>query len=270
MFSRLREHFGAAGLIVAIVALVAALAGGAIAATGGNGNGSKATASAKGKPGPRGKTGKSGPAGPVGPAGPQGPAGPKGDIGAAGANGAGVTGTPVAAGQEGCVAGGVKYTSASGTNVVCNGKNGTNGTPGAEGPPGPTCNEQGECLLPPGATETGVWSATAPKGAFLVRTAISFPLRLSAAPTEHFVTEEQASKGEVPECPGTSAANPEAEPGNLCLYEEVLQNLEPPTLFGVEPRSGSQLSFEVLDIENPARTSGVWAVTACPQTGCQP
>ena len=46
--SRLREHLGTAGLVVAIVALVAALAGGAIAANGGSGDG-KATASAKRK-----------------------------------------------------------------------------------------------------------------------------------------------------------------------------------------------------------------------------
>lgn len=91
--SRLRRHFGMAGLVVSIVALVAALGGGAIAAN------SDATTSAKGKPGPRGKTGKTGPAGPAGPAGPVGPAGavgpagpvgpvgPKGDTGPAGEDG---------------------------------------------------------------------------------------------------------------------------------------------------------------------------------------
>ncbi len=68
MFSQLRQHFGTAGLVVAIVALIAALAGGAIAASGGSGD--NATASAKGKKGPRGKRGPAGKTGPTGPAGP--------------------------------------------------------------------------------------------------------------------------------------------------------------------------------------------------------
>ncbi len=101
MFSRFRDHFGAASLIVAVVALIAALTGGAFAATGGAGD-SKAVASAKGKgkPGPRGKQGVAGPQGPAGPAGPAGSGGAKGDTGAAGANGpAGPTGPAGAAGK---------------------------------------------------------------------------------------------------------------------------------------------------------------------------
>jgi hypothetical protein len=78
MLHRFREHFGTAGLVVAIVALITALAGGAYAAN------NAATASKAGKPGPRGKTGKTGPAGPVGLAG---PTGPKGDTGAVGPQG---------------------------------------------------------------------------------------------------------------------------------------------------------------------------------------
>ncbi len=37
MYSKLKEHFGLAGLLVGVIALVAALAGGAIAASGGAG-----------------------------------------------------------------------------------------------------------------------------------------------------------------------------------------------------------------------------------------
>ena len=81
MFSKLREQFGTAGLILSVVAIVLALAGGAIAANGG------ASASKAGPRGPRGKTGKTGPAGPQGPAGPAGPAGTNGTNGKSGAAG---------------------------------------------------------------------------------------------------------------------------------------------------------------------------------------
>jgi len=145
MLSRLREHLGTAGLIVAVVALVAALAGGAIAATGGG----KATTSAKGKPGPRGKTGKTGPAGPQGPAG---AAGAKGDAGAAGANGSngsnGANGSTILSGAATPTTQGVdgdfyiktgaspqifgpKTGGAWGSGTNLKGTNGTNGTNGS-------------------------------------------------------------------------------------------------------------------------------------------
>jgi hypothetical protein len=251
MLSRLREHLGAAGLIVAIAALVAALAGGAIAATGGAGDG-KATASAKGKPGPRGKTGKTGPAGPAGPSGPVGPAGPagaKGDTGATGA--AGPAGTPGPAGPAGA-----------------KGATGAAGTPGAEGPPGPSCNEAGECLLPEGATETGLWSAsTIPPGEFFqLWTSFSYPLHLSVEPQKHYVTlQEQEEATAPPECPG-GFENPVAEPGSefstLCLYEQARNNLLPPLITPPDPTSGVGMRFLVEDQEKPGFTAGSWAVTA--------
>jgi hypothetical protein len=198
MFSRLREHFGAAGLAVAIIALIAALAGGAVAATGGSSDG-KATASAtKGKPGPRGKTGKPGPQGPAGPAGAQGPAGApgaKGDAGAPGANGA----------------------------------NGANGLKGATGPTGPT-GEEGEAgepgilhpgeTLPSEATETGTWrfvSAGTEEVKEYLPTPISFPIPLSAADAADTAVKFVKDGASVPGCPGTPAF-PEAEPGFLCIY----------------------------------------------------
>jgi hypothetical protein len=70
-----------------------------------------------GIPGPAGPTG---PTGPTGPAGPAGPTGQTGATGAAGAAGQSVTAAAESAGAN-CPAGGVKYTSASGTNYVCNG-----------------------------------------------------------------------------------------------------------------------------------------------------
>jgi hypothetical protein len=262
MFSRLREHFGTAGLVVAIVALVAALGGGAYAATGGSG--SKATVSAKqGKQGKPGKTGKTGAAGPQGPAGPVGPAGPKGDAGAAGSNGSNgtsVTGTSVAAGQEGCVAGGVKYTSASGTNVVCNGKNGTNGQTGFTE------------TLPGGKTETGVWSAGfGPTGTALVSISFAIPLADDLDGTRvHYLNsseEEVRESGLQPStaCDGNADA-PTADPGHLCVYTGEAEGL---SLFSEQIKNvnhapGASTTGAALWVElgEFGYGAGSWAVTA--------
>jgi hypothetical protein len=262
MLSRLREHLGAAGLIVAIVALVAALAGGAIAATGGSGSG-KATASAKAKQGKQGKPGKTGPAGPAGPAGPTGPAGPagaKGDTGATGPAGpAGATGPAGPAGAKGAT--------------------------GAPGPAGPSCNEDGECLLPPGATETGDWAASTGKNSLLMRPVISYPLRLSEVPTFRYVTKQEVEDETAPvECPGSVTSEtspdgqgytfitPEAEPGNVCVYEGLSANTGAPfgAFSGIDPKSGTGFNLGVLSEEELAVASGTWAVTACPEGGCAP
>jgi hypothetical protein len=75
--------------------------------------------------------GKDGAAGSPGPAGSQGPAGPVGPQGPAGTNGQGVTVAMVTVNPDGpCPNGGIKVTSASGVNYVCNGLNGLNGTGG--------------------------------------------------------------------------------------------------------------------------------------------
>jgi hypothetical protein len=243
MFSRLREHFGTAGLVVAIVALVAALGGGAYAATGGSGGG-KATASAKGKPGPRGKTGKTGPAGlagPAGPAGSQGPAGPagaKGDAGALGSNGTNGTSTTTTAfngNEHGCEAGGVIVKSASPEAFVCNGKKGTNGQTGFTE------------FLPSGKTETGTWATgAAGEGANVQLAPISFPIPLEEVPELTFVSffvlseegfyveleesevEEVLEEGAEHGCPGFDEGLPLADPGHLCVYSGVPGNMEQP------------------------------------------
>lgn len=239
MFSRLREHFGTAGLIVAIVALIAALAGGAIAATGGSGGG-KATASAKGKQGPRGKTGKTGPAGPAGATGPAGAAGPTGAQGAQGEQGekgekgakgdkglTGTTGTSVtvageATGSANCEGRGGASFEAEGSSTkqyACNGKEGPKG---ADGETGFTKT------LPSGKTETGLWNFGAiPKGDSPADPAhdsifepISFPIPLAEpiGPDKvHFLTQEQTENKSEPKCPGT-VENPQAAPGHLCVY----------------------------------------------------
>ncbi len=276
MFSRLREHFGTAGLVVAIVALVAALGGGAYAATGGSGGG-KATASAKGKPGPRGKTGKTGSAGPAGPQGPAGPAGAKGDAGAPGSNG--TNGTPGAPGKgvvltteaagANCAAGGTKVEvegNAASKKYVCNGKDGSGGGGGT---------------LQPEETETGTFWFLG-NGATEQFSPISFPIPLSAAAAAsikaaHFSTEEEGAF--KPECPGT-INDPKAEPGALCFYlnpGEKLANLtarsDSPLVFA----PGSDLFEETIEVSgvgttgvllyysgmsNSEYTGGTYAVTA--------
>jgi hypothetical protein len=225
MFSRLREHFGTAGLVVAIVALVAALGGGAYAATGGSGGG-KATASAKGKQGPRGKTGKTGPQGPAGPAGPQGPPGAKGDTGAAGSNGTpGAPGTSVTSTESGttidathCVGvGGSKFVAGASTTYACNGKNGTTGFTKE---------------LPSEATETGTWWFTGNSEAKSEFFPISFPIPLAEADAEaitvHFWKESLPPASRDTACLGTPDA-PEAEPGTICFYIPIAGESEAPT-----------------------------------------
>ncbi len=258
--SRLREHFGTAGLVVAIVALVAALGGGAYAATGGSGDG-KATASAKGKPGPRGKTGKTGPAGPAGPAGPTGPAGPagaKGDAGAPGSNGApgtpgkdGTSATTAAANTTECPSGGIKVLSTSAPAKVCNGTTGFTKE------------------LPSEATETGTfWFVGNSTGEEVSPISFSIPLSTTdAAEIEvHFWREEVGKEDE--ECPGTPDS-PAAEPGVFCLYiaKESSNIGSNPAVFtpsfsdeGAVGTSGAFLYYENLV---PAQhLGGTYAVTA--------
>jgi len=257
MLSRLREHLGTAGLIVAVVALVAALAGGAIAATGGSDG--KATASAKAKkgpPGPRGKTGKTGPAGPAG------PQGPKGDTGAVGANGSnGADGTKGATGSQG--------------------NQGVKGATGPTGVTGPTGQTGYTETLPPGETETGTWVATESTTGFLfAATSISFPIPLAepgAANSAVFHSKEKTENEEFDaNCPG-SLAEPDAGPGFLCIYtqveefvggEKAIEISNPEGAFSSYGTSGAKLTLALLlgepeKVESSSvEASGTWAVTA--------
>jgi hypothetical protein len=285
MLSPLRNRFGIPG-VISVIALVFAMFGGAYAASNnGGGSGSKATASAKAKRGPRGPKGAKGDTGPAGPQGPAGAAGAKGDTGSAGSNGSsgsngvGVSSTESSTTIDGthCAGvGGSKFVSASGSTYACNGKagkNGEDGEEGPEGPPGPTCNETtGECLLPEGATETGIWAARAPVPAVgesaLVWAAISFPLRLSQQPTSViYVTEEQQTfETQPPECPGTNF-EPQAAPGILCLYVRTEHNIKIPTIsvFSTPDRtSGLVMKLVRTNKEEEAATDGSWAMTGGP------
>jgi hypothetical protein len=218
MLSRLREHLGTAGLIVAIVALVAALAGGAYAASGGlTGKQKKEVKSIAKKF--AGKPGANGAQGPAGPAGPKGDAGAKGEAGAAGAPG--LQGLKGATGATG--------------------PTGSNGTTGATGFSGFTET------LPSGKTETGAWSGVIPadvtelegkvviNGPGALALPLSFPIPLSAPIPASNVKKIAVEATPPAECDNgageaASAENPEADPGYLCVFVGVDTNETPPTM----------------------------------------
>lgn len=212
MFSTLRTRFGIPG-VISVMALVFAMFGGAYAASNSSGGGKATASKTKVKKGPRGPRGATGPAGPQGPAG---PAGAKGDTGA--------QGNPGAAGKDGksvklvnstpvnCPEGGYTYeVEGSGTkNEVCNGESGSGGAGFPE-------------VLPEGAMETGVWSATFHKEEWLP---ISFPIPLEFPLDEsHVINVPEGvaapSNCENPQHLGLAGvANPEAAPGYLCVFTQ--------------------------------------------------
>jgi hypothetical protein len=287
MFTKLKEPFGKAGLIVAVVALVAALAGGAYAAN--------ATDSGK-----RNKRGNAGAAqakkyskifskrfskafskrfAVPGPAGPQGPKGDKGNNGSNGTNGTDgkngsngsngtsvtVAGTPTA-GE--CPAGGVKYHSASGNNSVCNGTFSTE-------------------PLPQNQTLKGAWGTSgageggAEAGISLVQ--ISFPIPVTSAltalwqfePSPGVLVGVELKDGEFgyyeggeqapyeAACPG-NADEPEASPGFLCIYPGTKEGTvgapqESPSLIEAANDFGLVVPFQPV---GEGSWRGSWAVTA--------
>jgi hypothetical protein len=308
MFQTIRRQITPAS-ILALVALVFAVTGGAFAATGssgGSGSPSHATptatvakkkkAPARGPAGPRGATGAtgaSGPAGPTGPAGPAGAAGAKGETGTAGSNGTdgtngengkpgkngkSVTVSTEPKGSANCAEGGTSLeTEGTGTKTyACNGSPWTAGG-----------------TLPPGATETGVWSFKSlergtepePKNELeKVEVPISFPIPLAKELLDSKACEEgtgpcrvhAVKKGEenVAGCGKGTVEHPEAEPGNLCIYEQTMGNAEfeePRFLFkNVEVEdffaigtTGGLLQIKVTESEGErGHGRGTWAMTA--------
>jgi hypothetical protein len=160
-------------------------------------------------------------------AGKPGAPGPKGDMGAVGSQGP--------KGEQGP-----------------KGDRGEQGPEGEVGPAGPT-----ETTLPPGKTETGVWSFRG-KGSTLYWTNISFPLRISQFSPLNVVGN---AANEPENCPGT-LEEPQAEPGYLCLYRDKTENAhrtgeDLPTSSGTA--SGITIEFEANEPANEAYADGTWA-----------
>jgi hypothetical protein len=245
-------------MAVAVVALVFAATGGALAATSDN-NGVSHTGSlviakvskakAKTKAGPRGPAGPAGKNGAPGAAGPAGPAGPAGATGPAGAAG------PVgSAGTDGT-----------------NGTNGKEGKEGPEGPEGSPWTVGGR--LPSGQSESGTWAVRRTDNApgEKVAAALSYGIRLAVAPEEvNFIAINQALP---PGCKG-SAAEPEALPGNLCIFEGAASFshkgglLEEVTLSPTGGAAGTTGAEVILNTQQPVTpgeevsAEGTWVVTA--------
>lgn len=256
---RRRLGINSPGIALGVVAIVIALTGAAFAAGGLTASQTKqvkkiAQTEAKkiAKKGPKGDKGETGLAGPVGPKGAQGPEGKQGPQGIEGLEGEeGPTGPE---GPEG--------------------KEGPEGEEGPEGPEGKPWSAGG--VLPPGATETGVWSFNGTtEDTQGVRTAISFPIPLKKViPAAHVHFGEA---GESPEfetvCPATSAANPKAEPGELCVYYSASEGVENATFNGIfkiseltgegAAQAGAMLKFTPTGV---AYGSGSFAVTGCDST----
>jgi hypothetical protein len=251
MLNRIRDQIGAAGLIVAIVALIAAIGGSAVAATGLNqlvGGSAKRTYAKKRSSGvtiqqvrriarqEAAKTAVPGPAGATG------PAGPKGDT----------------------------------------------GSQGLQGPPGKDGQTGFTEMLPAGRTLVGSWSAeneweTAENNVQgFYRSPISFGIPLNAAPNVRLLvgpffftvnssgtfvpdTSPEAEENFEAVCPG-SADEPEAEPGNLCIYTDnavsasyATLKLSNPTTTPAPHIYGWSLP---LTLEAEGSIEGSWAVTA--------
>ena len=260
MFSALRKRMRfSPATVIAGLALVFAMTGGAYAAkkyliTSTKQISPSVLKSLQGKAGPAGANGAQGAAGPAGPQGAAGVGGAKGDAGAAGKDGsAGTAGPAGATGPKG--------------ETGLKGSNGAAGAAGATGPAGPTC-PGGECLLPVGATETGVWSFDMTLNSHSVlNVSISFPLRLASAPTLTWVEPSlSGTPGAVTGCPGT-VTEPKAETGKLCVYGVRTENVESPPFPPEEVLSttgGMIIDFEYINDEpnsqKDSRGWGSWAV----------
>jgi hypothetical protein len=147
------------------------------------------------------------------------------------------------------------------------GATGAKGATGSTGPAGPITG-----TLPSGVTLRGDYALRVSNSIVgqRMQTAISFGLQLPSAPVAHYI---QAGGTVPPQCSGT-AANPGASPGNLCVFEFVVNNIT----------AGTQTTFNAAGTDGVAdpwgagiaatatagdgttavdtRVRGTWAVTA--------
>jgi hypothetical protein len=136
------------------------------------------------------------------------------------------------------------------------GPQGSQGIQGTQGPAGPFPDP-----LPAGKTVRGnwsVWAHSVPAGLYVV-SAIEFGFRLASAPTPNYLN---AGAPATANCPG-SVTNPQAAPGQLCVYESSSSNAtqrrtcDPETalcLFASSNREGLGVAI------NATATGTVWAI----------
>jgi hypothetical protein len=296
MISFVRRQLSVTNLMV-VAALTFAMAGGAVAATGGHAHvaaskhkkGGVLITSVKqisptvlkaltGKAGPAGLEGKAGSEGKAGAQGLQGAAGGTGGTGEKGAPGESVSVTSLPAKSEHCAEGGSEFTVAAKHTYACT---------GSPWPAGGT--------LPTGQSETGTWSVFAIPGKYVLienvleleyaPAAISFEIPLKTALAEasvHFIKEEVTEAEDPSGCKGkleiseAEPTKPEAEPGNLCVFEHsgsINTNNEGVTFASPETASGGASSMGTVMHIPPATkgaatnsetigASGVWVLTA--------
>jgi hypothetical protein len=273
MFSKLRNRLTYTNVVVTL-ALIFAMTGGAYAAgkyliTSTKQISPKVLKQLKGAAGPAGQPGPAGPSGPVGPGGPGGTKGENGAPGGPGPEGkpgTSVTSRELTAKDAACnKGGGSEFTSASGKTFACTGKEGSPWTAGG--------------TLPSGKTETGVWGLSVIPGSFaggtleLAQSPISFTIPLAEALASgrvHVIA--LGAKGEGGgTCPTTSEVKkPEAEPGNLCVFQaEPQANVGKIAVKSIENgeeeqagKTGAMVEVQAATKKESILVNGTWAVTA--------
>jgi hypothetical protein len=145
------------------------------------------------------------------------------------------------------------------------GTEGKQGPEGKQGLPGTTGFTE---ALPAGKTETGAWVwGPVPEGVATAKVALSLAIPLSTGTELEFHAVE-FEESPTPECPG-SAEEPEAAPGNLCLYvgegtgtftSVGALNPQFTEVPGTVGSSGVIVSF--FGVEEGESGRGVWAATA--------
>ena len=146
------------------------------------------------------------------------------------------------------------------------GLQGPQGAPGKEGQQGPA--GLFPAILPTGQTVTGVYNLegtnSAAPGHSYAGSAISFQPRLAAAPVVHFIPAKATPPAQ---CPG-SVKTPQAQSGNLCIYEDESKEAEGVSAFnpselekeGASP-FGAALSLKSTAVAGGFYSLGTWAVT---------
>jgi hypothetical protein len=168
------------------------------------------------------KYAKRGKTGPVGPQGPAGAPGAKGDQGPKGDRGE-------------------------------KGDKGEKGERGLEGLEGSPWTAGG--VLPEGETETGTWSVGIAQAAGQSTKPLSFNIPLATAPTAVHFDEEGTT-----DCPG-DVENPEAAPGNVCIYVAFQEKFSLLEIAGFPLKWKSGVAL-LINEEAGAIGAGTWAVTA--------